>query len=66
MESYYVNNAAPDLIERLDELGRVGDLQMPLGDLRERYHGTPIAPLLELHGQAILDRARFVVNIHTA
>jgi len=64
-ELHFVDNAAPMLIERLDELGRVGDLRFPLAELRILLKNTPAFAILdsEVYGQLILDRARELVDI---
>jgi len=65
-ETHFVENAAPALIERLDELGRVGDLQLPLAELREKLKDTLAEDILdsEAYGQLILDRARELLHIN--
>jgi len=63
-ETHFVDNAAPALIERLDELGRVGDLQLPLPELRERLKDTLAYNLLDSeHAQDILERARELLHM---
>jgi len=64
-ELSFVENAAPMLIERLDELGRVGDLQLPLEELRQKIKDTPAFAILnsEHYGQSILERARELIHI---
>lgn len=67
-ESHFVENAAPTLIERLDELGRVGDLRLSLEELRDQLVNTPAFAILdsEMYGQLILERARELVNIQNS
>jgi hypothetical protein len=67
-EHHFVENAAPVLIERLDELGRVGDLQLSLPELRERIRDTPAYDILvnEHYAQQILDRARELLHMEAS
>ncbi len=67
-EEHFVENAAPMLIERLDELGRVGELKLPLTELRERLKGTPAYAILDsdVYAQQILDRAREILHMQSS
>ncbi|WP_287128323.1 hypothetical protein [Candidatus Cyanaurora vandensis] len=61
---HFVDNAAATLVERLDEMGRVGELQLSLTELHARLQGTAAANLLNSeYSQAVLERARQLVHL---